>query len=109
MTLLRAFSGSKPQRGENRIGGGHFGLLPDPFLDPGQAFSSLMDVVAIGDVDKGFKQLFKTFVAGRAWPGREGGSASRRAHDRSHFVCLSHPTAFPRRIRTRVQTLHAAR
>jgi len=109
MTLLRSSSGSKPQRGEDRIGGGHFRLLPDPFLDPGQAFGGLMDVVAVGDVEKGFEQLFKTLAEGAAGRGcGEGGSASRRAHDRSQFVCLSHPSAFPRSIAARAPTLDIA-
>jgi hypothetical protein len=108
MTLLRSSSGSKPQRGEDRIGGGQFGLLLDPLLDPGQAFGGLVDVVAIGDVDKGFEQLFKTLVAGAVWRRcSEGGSASRRAHDRPQFFDPSHSPAFPRSIPADVQSPHA--
>ena len=104
MTLLRSFSGSKPQRGEDRIGGGPFGLPPDPLLDAGQALGGLMDVVAVGEVGEGFEQLLKAFVAAEDRGGcRMAGAASRRAHGRPHFFDLFHPSAFPRGIPAAIQ------
>jgi hypothetical protein len=94
MTLWPPFSGSKPQRGEDRVGGGRLGLPRDPLLDPREAFGRLMDVVAVGDIGKGFEQLFEAFGApeGRR---RLGHPASRRAHNRSRASVSSHPSAFP--------------
>jgi hypothetical protein len=99
MTLLRSFSGSKPQPGEDRVGGGLLSLATDPFLDSGKALRGLVDVVPVGNVGKRFEQLFQALVA-RA---RRGGcgvprSALRRAPDQPHFFDLSHPNAFPRGI-----------
>jgi hypothetical protein len=110
MTLSRYFSGSKPQSGENGIGGGPLGLPFDPVLNSGQSFGGLMDVVAVGDVGKGFEQLFETFAAVQDRGGYclAGCSTSRRARDRSHFFDLTHPSAFPRRIPARVRNLRAA-
>jgi hypothetical protein len=96
MKLWRSFSGSKPQSGEDGIGGGSLGLPPDPLLDLGQPLGGLMDVVAVGDVGEGFEQLLETFVAARS----DGGCydrrllASRRAPS-ARFFDVSHPSAFP--------------
>jgi hypothetical protein len=53
-----------------------------------------MDVVAIGDVDKGFEQLFEAFGAAKDRCGT-GRSALRRAHHRPHSFVSPHPSAFP--------------
>jgi hypothetical protein len=95
MTLSLPFSGSKPQRGEDRVGGGRLGLPPDPVLHPREAFGGLMDVVAVGDVDKGLEQLFEAFGAAKDRR-RTGRSASRRAHHRPHCSISLHPSAFLR-------------
>lgn len=103
MKLLRSL-GSKPQSGEDGIGGGPLGLPPDPILNPGQAFGRLMDIVAVGNVGKGFKQLFKAFVTGgNGRRHHHAGSASRRYRG-PHFFSLSHPSAFPRGIPAVVQS-----
>ena len=47
---VAAFPGSKPQRGEDRVGGGRLGLPLDPVLYKGEALGGLMDVVPLGDV-----------------------------------------------------------
>jgi hypothetical protein len=95
MTLLRSFSGSKPQRGEDRVDGGPISLTLDPFLHTRQAFGGLMDVVAI-DIREGFEQLFEAFGATEDGRCRVTGSASRRARRRPHSLVLTHPTAFLR-------------
>lgn len=102
MTLSPPFSGSKPQlsrskpqRGEDRIGGGRLGLPLDPVLDPRKALGGLMDVVAVGDVDKGFEQLFEAFGAAKDRY-LVAGSASRRAYHRPHCSVSPHPSAFLR-------------
>lgn len=98
MTLWRSFSGSKPQSGEDRVGGGMIGLTPDPFLDARQSFRGLMDVVAVGDVGERFEQLLETFVAAEHRRGRgfDAGAASRSPRRRPYPVVLIHPSAFPR-------------
>jgi hypothetical protein len=111
MKLLRAFSRSKPQPGEDRIGGGLLGLPLDPVLYPGQAFRRLMNVVAIGDVGKGLKQLLKALALvqnGRGCRMAVAGGASWRAHGRQNFFDVVHPRAFPRGIPTQIQNLSAA-
>ena len=97
MTLSRYFSGGKPQSVEDRIGGGMIGLAPDPLLYPRQTLGRLVDVVAVGDVDKGFEQLLQAFGAAEHRRGRRrlAGTASRRARRRSHSLVLTHPSAFP--------------
>ena len=55
MKLWPPFSGSKPQRGEDGVGGGRLGLPLDPLLDAHEPFGRLMDVVAVGDVGEGFE------------------------------------------------------
>ena len=107
MTLLRFFSGSKPQRSEDRIGGGPLGLLSDPLLDSGQALGGLMDVVAVGDIGKRFQQLLKAFATPKG-SRRPAGAASPRTHERPRFFALSHSSAFPRGIPAVVQSLLAA-
>lgn len=105
MTLWRYFSGGKPQSGEDRIGGGMIGLTPDPLLDARQAFGRLVDVVAIGDVDKGFEEFFETFGASEYGIGRGlGGTASRRARRRLHPLVLPHPSTFPRHCSAATQS-----
>jgi hypothetical protein len=95
MTLLRSFSGSKPQSGEDRIGGGPISLPLDPLLYPRQALGRLMDVVAI-DIGDGFEQLFEAFVATEDRRCRIAAAASRRARRLSHSLEMTHPTAFLR-------------
>ena len=107
MTLLRFFSGSKPQRGEDRIGGGPLGLLSDPLLDPGQALGGLMDVVAVGDIGKRFEQLLEAFGTSKGRR-RPAGAASQRTHERPRSFALSHSSAFPRGIPAVVQSRSAA-
>jgi hypothetical protein len=108
MTLLRAFSGSKPQSGEDRIGSGLCGLPADPVLDFGQALGGLMDVVAFSDIGERLEQLVEAFLARQGARGRHAGAATRRAHGRQRSIDLSHAPAFPRGIPTRIQTLSAA-
>jgi hypothetical protein len=81
MTLSLPFSGSKPQRGEDRVGGGRLGLPPDPVLYPRQSLGGLMDVVAVGAAKD---------------QRRTGRSASRRSHHRPHWSVSPHPSAFLR-------------
>jgi hypothetical protein len=95
MTLLRFSSGGKPQRGEDRIGGGPISLPLDPLLHPRQALGGLMDVVAI-DIGEGFEQLFETLVATEDRRCRITGTASWRARRWSHSLVMAHPTAFLR-------------
>ena len=98
MTLLRYFSGGKPQSGEDRIGGGLLGLPPDPVLDAGQTFGSLMDIVAVDDVDKGFEQLLEALSAvGERRGSRCVRPTSRCPRHPSHRLGLFHSNAFPRR------------
>jgi len=105
MKLLRGFSGSKPQRGEDRIGGSLIGLPPDPLLDPREALGGLVDVVAVGDVDKGFEQLLEALGATEDRARRiVGSAAARRAHRGPHSIDLSHPSAFSRGIEAVTQT-----
>jgi hypothetical protein len=98
MTLLRYFSGGKPQSGENRIGGGMIGLAPDPLLDPCQTLRGLVYVVAVGDVDKRREQLLEAFGAAedRRGYGFFVRAASRRPRRRPQSLVLAHPSAFPR-------------
>jgi hypothetical protein len=99
MTLCRPFSGSKPQRGEDRIGGGSLGLTPDPFLHAGKTLGGLMDVVAVGDVGERREQLFETLAtAENRAAGRMAAAAPRCAYDRLQLVDLIHPSAFFRAI-----------
>lgn len=96
MKLWRSFSGSKPQSGEERIGGGSVGLSPDPLLDARQALGGLVNVVALGDVGEGVEQRVEAFAAGQRRSGRRiFAAAARRPYDRPHPVDLSHPGAFP--------------
>ena len=109
MKLSGYFSGGKPQRGEEGIGGGVLGLPLDPVLNLGQPFGRLMDVVAIDDIGEGFEQLFEALAP--VHDGRGGGHAdpaSRRVPGRSQFLDLSHPSAFPRGIPAATQNLPAA-
>jgi hypothetical protein len=104
MMLWRFSSGGKPQRGEDRIGGSRGGLPLNPLLNLGQTFRRLMDVVAVGDVGKGFEQLFKAFAAiQRRISDRMTGAASWCAHRRQHSFLLSHACAFPHDIPDRIQ------
>ena len=95
MKLSRSSRG-KPQNVEDRIGGGSLGLPPDPILYPGKPLRSLMDVIAVGDVDDGLNQLLETFV-----PGRDHRRhwrlmvASRHADFGARVIDLVHPIAFP--------------
>jgi hypothetical protein len=99
MTLSRYFSRGKPQRGEERIGGGCLGLLPDPLLNLGQAFRGSVDVVPLGDIGKGFEQLLKAVVAvGRLIKYRAARAASRRVHHRQHPCLASHLHVFLRHV-----------
>ena len=93
MTLLRSFSGSKPQGGEDRIVGGPISLTLNPFLYTRQALGGLMDVVAI-DIREGLEQLFKAFGPAKDGRRRVAGTASRRARRRPQSLVLTHPTAF---------------
>lgn len=103
MTLSRLFSGGKPQRGEDRVGGGRLGLRPDPFLHTGEAFGRLMNIVPFGDVGKGFEQLIETvFAAGRR-PRGTAGTAARCADYRHPSSVMSHANAFPLGIPARVE------
>jgi hypothetical protein len=105
MTLWRFSSGGKPQRGEDRIDGSRSGLPFDPFLNLRQAFRCLMNVVPIGDIGKGLKQLFETFAAIQRWTGdRVAGAASWCAHHRQHSFLLSHSRAFPHVFLAGIQT-----
>jgi len=111
MTLSRVFSGGEPKIGEDRIGGGPLSLTPDPILYARQARGGLMDVIAVGDIDKGFKELLETFVVGQDRRGCRiavAGRASRRAHRRQQFFDRLHPRAFPRGIPALAQSLPAA-
>ena len=109
MTLSRSSSGGKPQRGEDRIGGSRVGLLLDPLLNDGEAFGGLMDVVAVGDIDKSFEQLFETLLAGAKRGGGCGvGAAFGRAHDRPHSFVQSHSSAFPQGFPGSAQSLPGA-
>jgi hypothetical protein len=111
MKLSRSSLRGKPQPGEDRIGGGLFGLPLDPVLYPGQAFGRLMDVVAVSDVGKRFKQLLEALALvqnGRGCRMAVAGGASRRAHGRQNFFDMIHTRAFPRGIPTRIQSLSAA-
>jgi hypothetical protein len=109
MTLWRYSSGSKPPRVEDRIGGSRVGLLIDPLLHQGEAPGGLVDVVAVGDVDKSFEQLFKAFLARAERGGSYGfGAASGRSHDRPHSFVLSHLNAFPQGFPVSVQSHPAA-
>jgi hypothetical protein len=106
MTLLRYSLRGKPQSGENGVSGGALGLPPNPVLNPGQPFGCLMDVVAIGDVDKRFEQLLEALGAGLNRRGcRVTRSTSRCPYDVPHFLDLSHPSAFPRGISTQSLSL----
>jgi len=100
MTLLRSSLGSKPQRGEDWVGGGLLGLTTDPFLDSGKALGRLVDIVPVGNVGKRFEQLFEAVVAPhRCRRGHMARPTSRRAHRKPpHFFNLSHPNAFPHGI-----------
>lgn len=104
MTLCRPISRSKPQRGEDRIGGGSLGLTPDPVLHSGEPLGGLMDVIAVGDVGECFEQLFETLRTAecRAAAG-VAGAAPRCAHDRLHLVDLTHPSVFPYAISAATQ------
>jgi hypothetical protein len=97
MTLSRYFSGGKPQSGENRIGGGMIGLTPDPLLNSRQALRGLVDIVAVGDVDKGFEQFLEAFGAAEdRGNGFFARAALRRSRRRPQSLVLAHPSAFPR-------------
>ncbi len=93
MTLLRSFSGGKPQSGEDRIGGGPIGLPFDPLLDPRQALGGLMNIIPV-DIGEGLEQLLEAFGATEDCGRRIAGPASRRTRRRSHSLVLTHPTAF---------------
>ena len=111
MTLSRYFSGSKPQSGENGIGGGPLGLPFDPVLNSGQSFGGLMDVVPVSDVSEGFEQLLEAFGAVQERCGHRiavAGSASSYAHYRRRFFDVSHPRAFLRGIPVLTQSLSIA-
>ena len=95
MTLLRSSLGSKPQRGEDWVGGGLLGLTTDPFLDSGKALGRLVDIVPVGNVGKRFEQLFEAVVAplavaGAIWRARHRGA--RIASRRTFSIC---PTRMP--------------
>lgn len=105
MTLLRSFSGSKPQRGEDWISGSLFGLAPDPILNPRQSLGGLMDIIAFGDVGDGLEKCFEAFATVHRRAGRRrADAAARRARRRSSSVDLSHPSAFPRGVPAAVQS-----
>jgi hypothetical protein len=105
MKLLRDFSGSKPQRGEDRIGGSLLGLPPDPVLDPREALGGLVDVVAVGDVDNGLEQLLEALGATKGRAGRFAArAAARRVYRGPHAIDLSHPSAFSRGFEAVTQT-----
>jgi hypothetical protein len=103
MTLSRSYSGGKPQRGEDRIGGSRRGLPFDPFLNLRQTFRCLMDIVPIGDIGKGLEQLFEACAAIQRWTGdRMAGAASRCAHHRQHSFLASHSRTFPHDFAARI-------
>jgi hypothetical protein len=107
MTLWRSSSGGKPQRGEDRISGSRVGLPLDPLLHDGEALRSLMNVIALGDVDESFEQLFETFFtrAERRGGGCFGAASGRpRSYDRSYFLVPSHSSAFPQDCPAQVQS-----
>jgi hypothetical protein len=109
--LLRSFSGGKAPTGEDRIGGGFFGLPDDPVLHSGEAFGRLMDVVAVGDVGESFEQLLEAFasVQGRSAIGVSvADRAARRSHGRENFFDVLHPRAFPYGIRASILKLSLA-
>ncbi|HUI35541.1 MAG TPA: hypothetical protein VLX67_08445 [Stellaceae bacterium] len=93
MTLSRN-SGSELQHVEDWIGCGALRFAPDPILDPGEAFSRLMDVVAV-DVGNGVEQLLDAFIPASRWRYRRMGAASRYQRDRARSIVLCHPIAFP--------------
>ena len=102
MRLLAAFSGGKPQRGEDRIRGGLLGLAIDPVLHSGKALGGLMDVVAIGNVGKSFEQLLETLALVQHLRGScvsIAGRAAWRSHRRQNFFDVLHPCALPHGIR----------
>jgi hypothetical protein len=85
----------KPQRSEERIGGGRLGLPPDPFLNLGQPLRGPMDIVPLGDVGKGLEQLLEAIVAVRRLVKyRVAGAAARRVHHRQHPCLASHLHVF---------------
>ena len=96
MSFRRALGG-EPQRREERVGGGALGFAADPFLDAGEPFGRLVDVVAVGNVDKRLEQLFEA-IGATAARARRRHPAARRTPPRSPSVDLSHPSAFPRGI-----------
>ena len=109
MTLSRSFSGSKPQRGEDRIVGGRSGLRVDPVLHACEAFRRLMDIVALRDVREGFEQLLETILAAEPSRRRSAADAApRRARHRYYPSVLSHARAFPHGIATRNHRLAVA-
>ena len=104
MTLSPLFSGSKPQRGEDRVGGGRLGLPSDPVLHSCEPLCGLMDIVAVGDIGEGLEQLFETLGAAKNRR-RTDHPASRRAHHRPHCSVSPHPSAF---LRGPVRIRHAS-
>ena len=111
MTLLRSFSGGEPQTSEDRIGAGLLGLPIDPGLHSGEAFGSLMDIIAVGDIGEGLEQLLKAVAlaqnrcSGRPFVARR---AARRPHGCKNFFDVLHPCAFPHGIRALIQNLPLA-
>ena len=104
MTPSQPFLRGKPQRGEDRVGSGSLGLSADPFLHAGQTFGRLMDIVPLGNIDKGFEQLLEALLAARCVSGHSGdATASRRAHRSHHSFVSSHANAFPLGIPARVE------
>lgn len=90
-------SGGESYGGEDGIGGRSIRLPLDPFLDPGQPFGRLMDVVPLGDVGKSLEQLFEAFVARRGGRRhRSLGAAARRMNDRLQFLDRVHAATTPR-------------
>ena len=105
MTLWRFSSGGKPQRGEDRIVGSRSGLPLDPFLNLRQTFRRLMDVIPLGDIGKGFEQLFEAFATiQRSLRDGVAGAASRCENLRLHSFLLSHSRAVPPDFSARIQT-----
>jgi len=90
---------------ENGISRRTIGLPLDPFLDPGQAFGRLMDIVSVGDVGKRLKQLFEALASsGRKGRGRPRGTAARSVERSLRFSGLSHPTASPSGLLAQTRT-----
>jgi hypothetical protein len=109
MTLWRSSLRGKPQSGEDRIGGGAIGLGVDPIQHMAQTCSRLVDVVAVGDIDESFEQLFEAFGPAKVSGRRHWASCPAAwCTDFPHSFALIHPGAFPHGSSEATQALHLA-